>query len=113
MFIDINEVVSYTNIDQAHTTTLAEPLIITDQFITVADGNTLPTPNAPGLIPGIIYISGERIEYYTKTGAILGQLTRGCGGTSVGNIYPIGTKVEDISVRQAIVEPSNIQPYIY
>ena len=113
MFIDINEVVSYTNIDQGHTTTLAEPLIITDQFITVADGNTLPTPNAPGLIPGIIYISGERIEYYTKTGAILGQLTRGCGGTSVGNIYPIGTKVEDISVRQAIVEPSNIQPHIY
>ena len=113
MFVDINEEIFYTNITHANITTLAEPLHITDSFITVTDGTTLPTPNAPGLIPGIVYIAGERIQYYTKSGAILGQLTRGCGGTSVGDLYDAGTPVEDISVQQAIIAPSIIAPHIY
>jgi hypothetical protein len=113
MFVDINEEISYTNITYANITTLAEPLHIADEFITVTDGTTLPTPNAPGLIPGIVYIGGERIQYYTKAGAVLGQLTRGCGGTSVGDIYHAGTPVEDISVQQAITEPSFVTPHIY
>ena len=113
MFVDINEELTYTNITHANITTLAEPLHITDEFITVTDGNTLPTPNAPGLVPGIVYIDGERIQYYTKAGAVLGQLTRGCGGTGVSDMYHAGTPVEDISVQQAIIAPSIIAPHIY
>jgi len=37
--------------------------------------------------PGIIFIAGERIEYYEANGNVLGKLVRGTLGTGAGSIY--------------------------
>lgn len=108
MFMDINfdnnNNRTYTSISPANTTTLATDLFITDTSITVTDGNALPTPNVSALLPGVIYVGGERIEYYVKSGPVLSQLKRGYGGTSALTLHRAGSIVEDMSVRSVIAE---------
>jgi hypothetical protein len=62
----------------------------------------LAEPISQRNIPGIIYISGERIEYMVKIGNRLSQLRRGSQGTAIGEIYPAGTAVVDLSYQEII-----------
>ena len=73
-----------------------------DTTIQVDDASTLAEPVSQRNIPGIIYISGERIEYMVKNGNILSQLRRGSQGTAIGEIYPTGTPVVDLSYQETI-----------
>jgi hypothetical protein len=91
-----------TAITDATTTTLAQPLDVNDTTITVSDPTAVPDPNVATLTPGIIAIGGERIEYYTKNGNILGQIRRGVGGTSTPLIHPALSKVESLAVTTAL-----------
>ena len=56
-------------------------------------------------LPGIIEINGERIEYFTKVGNILGQLRRGTLGTGAPDLHRYSTLVLDIG-------PSETIPYV-
>ena len=73
MFSNMMREESYLRIASAHSTTLASNLAITDTTIFVTDASKLTTPliDTVGLgqtaIPGVIFINGERITYYTKT----------------------------------------------
>jgi hypothetical protein len=73
-----------------------------DTSITVTDATELTNPAPQKNQPGIIYISGERIEYLAKQGNVLSQLRRGTQGTSIGEVYQIGTSVVNISYEDRI-----------
>jgi hypothetical protein len=53
-------------------------------------------------MPGIVSINGERIEYMTKVGNVLGQLRRGTHGSPIGEAYPVGAAVVDVGYTEFI-----------
>ena len=87
----------YYNRSNVYITTLAQTLNLTDTTAIVTNGAALATPNPLLIDPGIIYVNGERIAYYTKVGNTLGQLNRGYGGTGAALVHPIGSTVENVS----------------
>jgi hypothetical protein len=74
-------------------TTLAQDLDINDTTITVTDGSVLISPVTVSL-PGIIYVNGERIEYFVKSGNVLSNIRRSVGGTGAPIVHSAGTTVE-------------------
>jgi hypothetical protein len=70
--------------------------------ITVDDASNFDTPNPSGNKPGVIEIRGERIEYFFKSGNVLGQLRRGTLGTGITNINPRGEIVQFIGYSEII-----------
>ena len=94
-FTDILGRTSVKRIGDKTSTALANPLLITDSSILVEDASVLSKPNPAKKLPGIIYVAGERIEYFTKFGNVLGQITRGTLGTGARSAYAAGTKVID------------------
>ncbi len=73
---------------------LEQALSISDTEIVVDDATDLATPSVSSNMPGIIMISGERIEYFIKTGNVLSQLRRGTLGTGMAELYNAGTVVK-------------------
>ncbi len=53
-------------------------------------------------MPGIIEINGERIEYFTKVGNVLGQLRRATLGTGAPALHRVRTIVLDIGPSETI-----------
>jgi len=51
----------------------------------------LPQPTSTSKYPGVIFIEGERIEFFRREGNILKQLRRGTMGTGVKDEYAAGT----------------------
>jgi len=81
---------------------LAKELKYYDTVIEVNDASSLPVPNVADRVPGTIFVNSERIEYYTKTGNILGQLRRGVYGSAIAESHEIGSKVVDVSIYQSL-----------
>jgi len=81
---------------------LEEDLTYYATEIVLNDASKLFDPSPEKNIPGIIYIKEEKIEYFVKTGNRLSQLRRGAYGTSIGELYPAGSKVADMSKRESI-----------
>jgi hypothetical protein len=76
-------------------TTLSKVLNYYDSTIEVVDASSLPNPRKSKNIPGIIFVNGERIEYFVKDGNILKQLRRGTLGTGVKSLHAAGSIVVD------------------
>ena len=70
---------------------LAEDLKFSDKSIKVVDATGLPAPEYNAKYPGVIFIEGERIEYFNKDGNELKQIRRGTLGTGVKDLYTAGT----------------------
>lgn len=85
-----------TLFDPANNTVLAQPLKVDDTEIQVVNASILIVPNPIAVAPGVIYINGERIEYYSKVNNTLGQIRRGTGGTSTPMLHRIGSTVENL-----------------
>ena len=83
-------------------TKLREPLDSYDLRIEVVDGSTLSEPSKGQNLPGIIFIDGERIEYFVKDGNTLKQLRRGTLGTGVKDLYQVGQKVFDQNISMTV-----------
>ena len=81
---------------------LAKDLHYYDTNISVTNYDNLPEPNKERSIPGIIFINGERIEYYLKEGGVLRQLRRGTLGTGIAQVHLSGTAVLDQSNKQTV-----------
>ena len=102
----------YTRLSKFHSTVLTKELSYTDSEIFVQDASTLITPNPARNIPGIVLIDGERIEFFSKNGNVLGHLRRSTLGTGPAFYSEVGTKVIDQSLQQTIYTPDekiNIQ----
>jgi len=97
LFKSLTGNIYYYNRSNVYITTLAQTLNLTDTTAIVTNGAALATPNPLLIDPGIIYVNGERIAYYTKVGNTLGQLNRGYGGTGAALVHPIGSTVENVS----------------
>jgi hypothetical protein len=101
-FKDMLNRTTYTRLSAEKRTTLALPLLWTDTVIVLTDGDNFQVPSVANKIPGVIEIQGERIEYYSKVGNVLGQLRRSILGTGIAKSNPAGTYVQDISSSETI-----------
>lgn len=114
MFKDMNDNWQYLRMSNAASTILAQPLHPTDTLIYVQNASALLVPNPETVTPGVVFIGGERITYWTidtETNT-LGQLRRGTLGTAVTQTtIPVGTTVEDASVAQEIPSAAGVTWY--
>lgn len=85
-----------------HVTKLSDDLKYFDLRIEVEDGSLLSEPGKSTNRPGIIWINGERIEYFVKENNTLRQLRRGTLGTGVPSIHSADTEVVDQSTAYTI-----------
>jgi len=101
-FKDMLNRVHYKRLRADKATILAADLNQSDIEIVVDDGSVFSVPNPALNLPGIIEINGERIEYFTKIGNVLGQLRRGTLGTGTPVVHAAGTTVQDIGPTETI-----------
>jgi hypothetical protein len=81
---------------------LAQPLNYYDLRIELDDASELSVPNKGQNLPGVIFIEGERIEYFVKEENTLRQLRRGTLGTGVKDTYATDTKVFDQNISKTV-----------
>ena len=110
IFKDMLNRTFYKRISKTATTKLTINMTSGTKTITVEDGALLPDPKSiisrdgssvQTIIPGVIFIDKERIEYFTKSSNTLGQLKRGTLGTGIKE-HGSGTEVVDASGTQTI-----------
>jgi hypothetical protein len=110
MFKDMLNRIFYKRISKNATTEIAEDIVVGALEIQVKDGTKLAQPqqiiSSDGstittIIPGVIFVDKERIEYFTRSGDTLGQLRRGTLGTGIKE-HSSGTEVVDASGTQTI-----------
>ena len=82
--------------------TLNQPLRYYDTNIVLDDATNIAEPNRNTGQPGIIWIDGERIEFYVKDGNLLRQLRRGTLGTGVKTEYAAGTLIQGQGPEETI-----------
>jgi hypothetical protein len=74
---------------------LTAPLRNYDLRIELTDASSLPEPSKENNRPGVVFIEGERIEYFVKDSNLLRQIRRGTMGTGIKEVYAAGTEVFD------------------
>lgn len=102
IFNDFLSRVHYKRLSKQNTTYLTRELYLGDKEIHVADSSVLSNPIIEKNIPGVIYIDGERIEYFVKDGNILKQLRRSTLCTAPALYSEIYSKVIDQGTEQNI-----------
>jgi hypothetical protein len=91
IFKDMLNRTHYKRLNQSNSYVLAEPLNYYDLRIVLESTSGIFQPNKSKNIPGVVFIDGERIEYFEVVGNKLQQLRRGTLGTGVKNLYNVGT----------------------
>jgi hypothetical protein len=102
VFNDIFNRTHFKRLSKQNTTYLTRPLSFTDTEIHVADTGVLTPPLIAKNMPGVVIIDGERIEFFTVTGNILGQLRRSTLGTAPSFYSEENTKVIDQGLDQTV-----------
>ena len=102
VFNDIFNRTHFKRLSKQNTTYLTRYLTFTDTEIHVADASVLTPPLPAKNIPGVVIIDGERIEFFTITGNVLGQLRRSTLGTAPSFYSEQNTRVIDQSPDQTI-----------
>lgn len=94
----------YYGVSATHQTTLTANLNITDSNIFVANAAALSAPNLSKLIPGQVYINGEKIIFWGLDTAHnrLYQFRRATDGTGAPLVHLAGTKVVDCGINELI-----------
>jgi hypothetical protein len=105
IFHNMNGDTSYKRLAACESTSLASDLAITDTTIDVVDASKLEVPDPDNGKPGVIFIAGERITYYTISGNTLGQLMRGTEGTAAKSVYEARTIVTNAGEGTNIPNP--------
>ena len=83
----------YKRLNQANSYVLAQPLNYYDARIVLDDATGIFTPNRERNIPGVIFIEGERIEFFEVRNNVLLQIRRGTLGTGIKELYAEGTRL--------------------
>jgi hypothetical protein len=102
MFKDMLNRTHYKRLNKEKVVVLAENLNITDKTIEVVDASGLTVPSTELNIPGVLFIEGERIEYFKIDGNTISQLRRGTLGTGAREIYEAGTELMDQSASESL-----------
>jgi hypothetical protein len=101
-FKDILNRTIFKRLNKTKQTVLTQDLLQTDVQIHVADSSNFDPPSPANNKPGIIEIAGERIEYFTLNGNVLGQIRRGTLGTGVRELHKAGAVVQEIGVSETL-----------
>jgi hypothetical protein len=101
-FKDILNRVHYKRLSKNRTTTLSKDLKFSDKEIELEDTTALGEPNIAINQPGVVYINGERIEYFIKNQNKISQLRRGTWGTGTPTVHNLGTEVFDIGANETV-----------
>jgi hypothetical protein len=101
-FKDIMNRTHFKRIGDDKQYTLAQNLLWNDQKIVLTDATGITEPSVASQLPGIVFIDGERIEYYKKDGNSLEQLRRGTFGTGIAEVHHSNTDVYDQSAFQNV-----------
>ena len=102
IFKDMLNRTHYKRLGDNNKYTLAEDLIWSDSKIYVTNYESLPNPNKEKGIPGVLFINGERIEYYLKENGVIRQLRRGTLGTGIAELHKAGSDVFDQCFMQTM-----------
>ena len=105
IFHNMNGETSYNRIAACEATTLTHELTLTDTVIRVADASKLDQPSIENTNPGVIFIAGERITYYTVDGNTLGQIMRGTEGTGTKSVHEVRSIVANAGEGTKIPQP--------
>ena len=108
VFNDIFNRTHFKRLSKQNTTYLTQSLSFTDTEIHVADASVLTPPLVAKNMPGVVIIDGERIEFFTITGNVLGQLRRSTLGTAPSFYSEENTKVIDQGLDQTVPFKENI-----
>ena len=94
----------YYGVSSSHSSVLTLPLNITDSNIHVANAAAFTAPSIPLIQPGIIYINGEKITFWTvdTTNNVLGQIRRAVDGTGAPAVHAAGSQVVESGVTELI-----------
>jgi len=97
----------FSRISDANSTFLTNTLLPSDRTITVNDATVLKQPDINNQEPGIIFINGERIIFWTVDTSVpnqnvLGQCLRGTQGTGINLQLSSGTIVRDANTNQIL-----------
>jgi len=101
-FKDMLNRTHYKKVDKQFATVLAKPLNYYDLRIEVENGASLANPDKKRNLPGIIFINGERIEYFIKEDNMLRQLRRGTLGTGIPETHAALTEVVSYDFSKTI-----------
>ena len=102
MFKDMLNRTHYKRLNKNNVYTLAQDLNITDKQIVLADATNITIPDVDANNPGVLFIEGERIEYFQVDGNTLSQLRRGTLGTGARTVYSEGTELMDQSDKETV-----------
>ena len=94
----------YYGVSASHITTLRSNLNITDANIYVTNASALTTPNPASLVPGVVYINGEKIVFWglDPVNNVLFNIRRAVDGTGAANVYTAGTSVVEAGTNELI-----------
>ena len=112
-FKDMLNRTHYKRLTDKENVTLASPLYQYDQSITVINGENLPAPNPGSRQPAVLFIEGERIEYFVRNGGVISQFRRGTLGTGVKDVYPADTRVLNSGVENTMPYKDEILTTIF
>ena len=101
-FKDILNRTHYKRLTGAEDILLVRDLYPWDKTIEVENGDKLPQPGPNPDMPSIIFIEGERIEYFVRDGNTLKQLRRATMGTGAKDVYKEGTEIYQQGIDQNI-----------
>ena len=101
IFKSINHVYEFSRIANTAKTTLVAPLGLEDTQIEVTNGSVFGGVDFIRQRPGVIFINGERIEFYRRSANTLLDIVRGTKGTSILE-HPIGSTVIDSLPREEL-----------
>ena len=93
IFKDMLNRTHYKRLNQDNSYKLASPLNYYDARILLDDATGIFQPNRSKNIPGVLFIEGERVEYFEIRGNALLQLRRGTLGTGVKTVYSESTEL--------------------
>jgi hypothetical protein len=105
IFKDMNDNYGYYRVSANASTTIVST---TANTITVANSSVLSQPNLEGAIPGVIFVNGERITYWTNNVSTntLSNIRRATLGTGVSTLAT-GNEVYDESMTQLVPYSDN------
>jgi hypothetical protein len=111
IFKDMLNRTNYKRLREQSAYVLAQDLKYYDNSIVLVDSTDIDIPNPAKGVPGVIFIEGERIEYYQVQGTVLRQIRRSTLGTGTKLIYPTGTKLYNQGPSESV--PYQDKTYVY
>ena len=113
IFKDMLNRTHYKRLNSSKIFVLDQDLNYFDKDIKLVNATGISQPDPSINVPGVVFIDGERIEYFKVDGNVLSQLRRGTLGTGVKSVYNAGEELMDQSTYQTVPYTDEIRTLQY